>query len=74
MEQNKKHEIFEIICDDEIFIIKAINIYNKTYLTDFKLLEYVLDEVNFAKISGTVYLSDIFQLGSLYGRLSKDVS
>ncbi len=70
MEQNKKHRVIEIICDNEEKIIEAINLYNKTYKTDFQLLEYILDEVNFAKISGTITLEDIFQLGSLYGRIS----
>ena len=70
MEEIKKHLVFEIICDDEKKIIEAINLYNKTYKTDFNLLEHTLDEVNFAKISGTVKLEDIFQLGSMYQRIS----
>ncbi len=69
MEQNKKL-IFEVICDDESAIIKSIELYNKTYKTNFKMLEYILDEVNFARISGNVQLSDIFQLGIIYSRLS----
>ncbi len=69
MERNKEL-IFEVICDDENIMIKAIELYNKTYKTNFKLLEYILDEVNFARISGNVRLSDIFQLGTIYSRLS----
>ena len=53
MEQNKEL-IFEVICDDESAIIKSIELYNKTYKTNFKLLEYILDEVNFVRISGNV--------------------
>ena len=70
MEQNKKYQIIEIICDDEILLNKVIDLYNKTYSCDFQILESILDEVNFAKISGNVSLEDIFQLGSLYGRMS----
>jgi hypothetical protein len=49
---------------------KVIFIYNKTYNTNFELIEYILDEVNFAKIGGNIELSDIFNLGNMYGRMS----
>jgi len=69
MEQNKEL-IFEVICDEEDTMLNAIELYNRTYKTNFRLLEYILDEVNFAKISGNVKVSDVFQLGTLYCRLS----
>lgn len=69
MEQNNEYKIFEVICDSEEIIQSAIYTYNKTYNTDFTLIEYILDEVNFAKIGGHIYLSDIFDLACLYTRL-----
>ena len=69
MEQNNSYKIFEVICDYEEVIQKAICIYNNTYDKDFKLIEYILDEVNFAKIEGYVSLSDIFDLGCMYTRM-----
>ena len=63
--------LFEVICDDEELIIKAISLYNQTYKTNFALVEYKLDEVNFAVIEASnIGLSDIYDLGILYGRLS----
>jgi hypothetical protein len=70
MEQNNNYKEFEIICDNELLMKKVIYIYNNVYNTDFKLIEYILDEVNFAKLGGNVKLSDIFDLGSMYGRMS----
>ena len=55
MEENKEL-IFEIICDNEDIIKRAINIYNQTYSTDFELVEYIFDEVNFARIKGSISL------------------
>ena len=69
MEENKEL-IFEIICDNEHIIKRAINIYNQTYSTDFELVEYIFDEVNFARIKGNISLADIFDLGCLYTRLT----
>ncbi|GHT71752.1 hypothetical protein AGMMS50239_41010 [Bacteroidia bacterium] len=71
MEQNNKYQVFEIICDDKELISKVIYLYNNTYNTNFELIDYILDEVNFAKIGGNVQASDIFSLGSIYGRMSK---
>ena len=45
---------FTFICDDEEIIIKAINLYNQTYKTNFKLVKFEYGEVNFATISGDV--------------------
>ena len=69
MEENKEL-IFEIICDNKDIIKRAINIYNQTYSTDFELVEYIFDEVNFARIKGNISLADIFDLGCLYTRLT----
>jgi len=69
MEENKEL-IFEIICDNEDIIKRSINIYNQTYSTDFELVEYIFDEVNFARIKGNISLADIFDLGCLYTRLT----
>ena len=69
MEENKEL-IFEIICDNEDIIKRSINIYNQTYVTDFELVEYIFDEVNFARIKGNISLADIFDLGCLYTRLT----
>lgn len=69
MEQNKTYQVFEIICDSERNIKNAIYIYNNTYNRDFELLEYILDEVNFAKIGGHITLTDVFDLGCIYTRL-----
>ena len=69
MEENKEL-IFEIICDNEDIIKRAINIYNQTYSTDFELVEYIFDEVNFVRIKGSISLADIFNLGCLYTRLT----
>jgi hypothetical protein len=69
MEQNNDYKIFEIICDNEEIIKKAIEIYNMAYNKDFTLVEYIFDEVNFAKIGGHISLSDIFDLGCMYMRM-----
>ena len=61
---------FTFICDDEEIIIKAINLYNQTYKTNFKLVKFEYGEVNFATISGNVKFHDIFDLGHLHGRLT----
>jgi hypothetical protein len=69
MVSNSNYQVFEIICDDELLIQKTIKIFNDTYSTNFKLVEYVLDEVNFAKIGGSnIKLSDVFSLGCMYTR------
>jgi len=66
MEQSKEL-IFEIICDDKLFP-ESVESYNKSYKTDFSIVEFIYDEVIFAKIRVTKYKqSDIFQLGYQYG-------
>ena len=64
---------FIVICDHEDILLEAIRIYNQTYKTDFELKEMIHDEVNFAKITGyKLKASDIFSLGSMYGRISQE--
>lgn len=66
MEPNKEL-VFEIICD-EILFPESIKSYNKSYNTDFEIIEFVYDEVIFGKVKVTKYtLMDIFQLGYQYG-------
>jgi len=72
MKSSKDYYLFEVICDDEKMITEAIYIYNQTYSTNFKLIEYIYDEVNFAKIGGNIHLSDIFSLGSMYARMTRN--
>jgi len=62
---------FSIICDYENVIEDAIALYNKTYKTDFSLVEYIEDEVMFAIISvSQSKMSDIFDLGKMYGKMT----
>lgn len=66
MESNKIE--FEVISSDDKLIIESIESYNKAYKTDFKVEEFIYDEVVFAIISVRKYkLSDIFHLGYQFG-------
>ena len=69
MEQNKNNPLtFDVICGDDKLIIDSINSYNKYYKTDFEVIEFIYDEVTFAKIKVTQYeISDIFALGCQFG-------
>lgn len=67
MELDKPLE-FEIITGDDILIKKSVENYNKTYKTDFEIVNFVYDEVVFARIKVTKYkISDIFALGYQFG-------
>ncbi len=58
---------FEVICDEVLFP-ECIKNYNQIYKTDFQIIEFIHDEVTFAKIVVTKYeVMDIFQLGYQYG-------
>lgn len=60
--------ILTIICDELNDIEETISWYNSTYKTDFKVIDYIYDEVNFAKIEVNFYkLEDLFDLGYNYG-------
>ena len=69
MEQNKTNPlIFDVICGDDKLIIDSINSYNKYYKTDFEVVEFIYDEVIFARLKATQYkISDIFALGCQFG-------
>jgi hypothetical protein len=70
MEQDKKR--LRIITNYENLLKEAINNYNSIYKTDFELIEYVYDEVNFAIVE--YYNSDenqIFDLGRFFGGMSE---
>ncbi len=62
--------IFEIICDSREYLEKAIVCYNESYKTDFKIIGYDIDEVNFAIIEVKNYkCSDLFDLGFQFGMI-----
>ncbi len=66
MELNKEL-IFDIICDEVLFP-ESVKSYNQSYKTDFEILEFIYDEVTFAKVKVTKFTPmDIFQLGYQYG-------
>ena len=69
MEQNNSVPIeFIVISGDDKLIVDSVNSYNEFYNTDFKIVEFIYDEVVFAKIQVTKYkLSDIFALGCQFG-------
>jgi hypothetical protein len=70
MEQNKNK--LRIITNYEDLLKEAISFYNSTYKTDFVLIEYVLDEVNFAIVECTnADLNHIFDFGRIYGGMSE---
>jgi hypothetical protein len=55
---------FTIISNDDKVIMEAITEYNRIYKTNFEVVEFIYDEVVFAKIKVSQYiLSDIFDLG-----------
>jgi hypothetical protein len=67
MEPNKVIK-FSILCNEEKYLEQIIKWYNSTYKTDFRLLQMIYDEVNFAEIQVTKFkLSDLFDLGYQLG-------
>lgn len=66
MEQNKI--VFTIICNEEKYLNQIIDWYNKSYKTDFKIINKIEDEVCFVEIEVSKYkISDIFDLGYQFG-------
>ncbi len=66
MEQ--KNSNFTVICNEKKYLEDSIQWYNKNYKTDFEIIDFIEDEVNFAEIKVTKYkLSDIFRLGYQFG-------
>jgi hypothetical protein len=70
MESNENEMLeFKIIIDYSSIIEEAIEIYNEVYHTDFVVVEYIDDEVRFAKVRARkAKLSDVFDLGVTYAR------
>jgi hypothetical protein len=59
---------FRIICNDRKYLEESIDWYNSVNKTDFKIDNFILDEVNFAFITATKYsLTDIFNVGYAFG-------
>ena len=55
---------FTIISTDDEIILEAIKEYNRIYKTDFEVVEFIYDEVVFAKINASkCELSHVFDLG-----------
>lgn len=64
--------IFEIICDSREYLEQAIVWYNESHKTDFKIIGYDIDEVNFAIIEVKNYkCSDLFGLGLQFGMITQ---
>jgi hypothetical protein len=65
---------FDVICNNEDSLQEHISWYNSTYRTNFKIVEYLLDEVNFAIIEASVFqIEDIFRLGYQFGRKEEKI-
>jgi hypothetical protein len=59
---------FKVICNKEEYLKDTLNWYNTIYGTDFEITNYIVDEVNFAKIQVANYtITDIFNIGYLLG-------
>jgi hypothetical protein len=59
---------FKVICNREEYLFDTLNWYNSVYNTDFEIINYILDEVNFAEIQVENYkTTDIFNIGYLFG-------
>ncbi len=57
-----------VICNDEKYLQQVIDWYNNNYKTDFKIINLIYDEVNFAEIEVSKYKqSDLFDLGYQFG-------
>lgn len=69
MEQDKK---LRIVTNYEHLLLEAINSYNSTYKTDFRLKEFVFDEVNFAIVEyRNANENNIFDLGRIFGGMTE---
>ncbi len=57
-----------VICNDEKYLNQVIDWYNRSYKTDFKIVNFIYDEVNFAEIEVIQFKpSDLFDLGYQFG-------
>lgn len=60
--------VFDVACNDEKSFNELISWYNSTYETNFKIINMIYDEVNFAEIEVTQFKpDDIFRLGYQFG-------
>lgn len=67
MESYKK-TIFRVICDSEEYLEQTLKWYNEMYKTDFKIVNVIYDEVNFADLESTKFtLTDIYNIGYQLG-------
>jgi hypothetical protein len=67
MESYKK-TIFRVMCDSAEYLEQTLNSYNELYQTDFKIINIIYDEVNFADLESTKFtLTDIFNIGYQFG-------
>jgi hypothetical protein len=58
----------KIISSDDKLILDVIENYNKVYGTDFRVEEFIYDEVVFAVLSATRFTyRDVFDLGYQFG-------
>ncbi len=61
--------VFSVICNNEESLNQIISWYNSNYKTDFKIINVIHDEVDFADIEVTQFKpDDIFSLGYQFGR------
>lgn len=59
---------FKVMSSDDKLIVQVVDNYNKVYGTDFTIIEFIYDEVVFARLTATKYsLEDIFNLGYQFG-------
>ncbi len=67
MELNKTIT-FRVICNDNTYLAETLEWYNSVYNTDFEIINFIIDEVNFADIRVNKYsVSDIFNIGYQFG-------
>ena len=68
LDKEEKRTEFQIISSDDKLILESVESYNKTYGTDFKVENFIYDEVVFALISvSKLNLKDVFHLGYQFG-------
>lgn len=69
MEQDKR---LRIITNYDNLLSEAIERYNSIYKTDFKFIEFIRDEVNFAIVEyNNATESQVFDLGRIFGGMSE---
>ncbi len=62
---------FQVISNDDLLIQEVIQSYNDRYGTDFRVDNFIYDEVVFAELSVSKFtLYDIFKLGYQFGEFA----